>query len=85
MDGTSPNETPPEAGKPANEPARPSGFFGRRKAIQSPSEALQPEAAPPPPPLPPSKRRPTLSAVSGFLTFILVGAVAVMIGLVVSA
>ena len=85
MDGTSPNETPPEAGKPANEPARSSGFFGRRKAIQSPSEALQPEAAPPPPPLPPSKRRPTLSAVSGFLTFILVGAVAVMIGLVVSA
>lgn len=36
--------------------------------LQSPNEALQPELPPPPPP---RKRRPTLSAFSGFLSFLL--------------
>ncbi|PNG24520.1 endolytic transglycosylase MltG [Methylocella silvestris] len=54
-----------------------------RVAPQSPNEALQPEAAPPPPPRPPpSRRRPIMSAVSGFLSFLLIAAVAAMIGLV---
>ena len=48
-------------------------FFSRRRAVKSPSEALQPEAAPPPPSgPPPSKRNPMLSAISGFLSFLLV-------------
>jgi UPF0755 protein len=48
-------------------------FFSRRRVVKSPNEALQPEAAPPPPSgPPPSKRNPTLSAVSGFLSFLLV-------------
>jgi UPF0755 protein len=43
-------------------------LFGRRM-VMSPSEALQPEKAPPPPR---RKKRPTLDAISGFLTFLLV-------------
>lgn len=53
----------------------------QRVTPQSPSEALQPEAAPPPPPIPPSRRRPALSAFSGFFSFILVVALAAMFGL----
>ncbi|MGI8567747.1 MAG: endolytic transglycosylase MltG [Methylocella sp.] len=49
---------------------------------QSPNEALQPAAAPPPPPIPPSRRRPTLSAFSGFLSFLLIAAIASISGLV---
>jgi len=49
--------------------------------VQSPNEALQPEAAPPPPPAPsgrpPSKRHPTLSAISGFLSFLLVALIGI--------
>lgn len=56
-------------------------FSGQRVTPQSPSEALQPDAAPPPPPIPPSRRRPALSAFSGFLTFLLVVALASMFGL----
>ncbi|WOJ89913.1 endolytic transglycosylase MltG [Methylocapsa polymorpha] len=59
-----------------------SRFAGQRVAPQSPNEALQPEAAPPPPPIPPSRRRPALSAFSGFLSFLLIAAVAAMFGLV---
>jgi UPF0755 protein len=55
---------------------------GYRVAPQSPNEALQPEVAPPPPPLPPSRRRPVLSAVSGSLSFLLIAAIATMIGIV---
>ncbi len=54
---------------------------GRRTTLQSPNEALQPEAPPPPPPKPPSRRRPTLSAVSGFLSFLVLIAVGVMLAL----
>src|SRR5450631_3718454 len=56
-------------------------FSAQRVTPQSPNEALQPDAAPPPP-LPPSRRRPTLSAFSGFLSFLLVAALASMFGLV---
>ena len=56
-------------------------FFSRRRAVQSPNEALQPEAAPPPPPAPSgrpaSKRHPTLSAISGFLSFLLVALIGI--------
>lgn len=55
---------------------------GKRVTPQSPSEALQPDAAPPPPPAPPRRRRPRLSALSGFLSFLLVVALASMFGLV---
>lgn len=54
---------------------------GRRRALQSPNEALQPEAPPPPPPKPPSRRRPTLSALSGFLSFLVLVAVGALVGL----
>ena len=55
------------------------GFFRRRVALQSAKESLQPEAAPPPPP--PRKRprrRSTLSALSGFVTFVVVAATGVV-------
>lgn len=57
-------------GQPERERAR---FFGRRRGLQTPTEALQPEAAPPPPPpgKPQSQRRPILSRMSGFLSFLL--------------
>jgi UPF0755 protein len=55
---------------------------GQRVAPQSPNEALQPESAPPPPSIPPSRRRPILSAVSGFLSFLLIAAVAAMFALI---
>jgi UPF0755 protein len=56
-------------------------FFQRGRSLNSPSEALHPEAPPAPPaPPPPSKRRPTLSALSGFLSFLLVAAIAAAIG-----
>ncbi|HUB64491.1 MAG TPA: endolytic transglycosylase MltG [Methylocella sp.] len=56
-------------------------FSAQRVTPRSPSEALQPDAAPPPP-IPPRRRRPTLSAFSGFLSFLLVAALATMFGLV---
>src|SRR5450631_1703206 len=57
-------------------------FAAQRMTPQSPNEALQPETAPPPPPIPPSRKRPTLSAFSGFLSFLLVAALVSMFGLV---
>lgn len=68
-----------------SDPSRASGRrAGQRVTPQSPNEALQPEAAPTPPPLPPSQRRPALSALSGFLSFLLIVAVAAVFGLVLS-
>ncbi len=78
MSGSSP--TDPEIQGEAQPRA---GLFGRRM-LQSPREALQPEDAPPPPPPPPRKkrRRPgLLSAVSGFMSFLLIVAVAGIGGL----
>ncbi|HEY8579392.1 MAG TPA: endolytic transglycosylase MltG [Beijerinckiaceae bacterium] len=55
-------------------PSRPARFF--RRSLRSPQEALHPEAAPPPPAgKPASQRRPRLSAVSGFLSFLLLLAI----------
>ncbi len=56
------------------------GFFSRRPKLQSPNEALQPETPPPPPT--PRRRRPTLSALSGLLSFLLIVAVAGLFGVV---
>jgi UPF0755 protein len=81
MSGEPPESNDKKVGQPP-EP-RAGGRFGRaRVAPQSPNEALQPEAAPPPPPVPPSRRRPILSAVSGFLSFLLIAAVVAMLGLI---
>ncbi|MGO9674040.1 MAG: endolytic transglycosylase MltG [Methylocella sp.] len=81
MGGEPPKDQDKKAGQPPESRAggRSSGY---RVAPQSPNEALQPEAAPPPPPLPPSRRRPILSAVSGFLSFLLIAAVVAMLGVI---
>jgi UPF0755 protein len=72
------NRAPP----PAPAAAR-NGIFSRRRSLKSPNEALQPEAAPPPPEPKRKKRRDgTLSAFSGFLSFLLVLCVAGGLGLV---
>ena len=77
------SQTEAEEGGVPVDAADPAGrSFGRRYALQSPNEALQPEAAPPPPPGPPRRRRPTLNAVSGFLSFLAIAAVAVLFGIV---
>jgi UPF0755 protein len=74
--------TPPDGDKspPPDWESRSNGFFSRRKTLQSPNEALQPEAAPPPPPPPRGRKRPRLSALSGFLSFMLIVAIATMFG-----
>jgi UPF0755 protein len=66
----------------ADQPRRGGRFPGQRVTPQSPKEALQPDAAPPPPPIPPSRRRPTLSAISGFLSFLLILAVVGVFGII---
>lgn len=54
-------------------------LFGRRAKLRSPSESLQPQAAPPPPPPPQRrKRREGLSWLSGLLSFVLIAAVIVL-------
>ena len=79
MSGGPPKDHDEKTGKELRGSGR---FGGYRVAPQSPNEALQPEAAPPPPPVPPSRRRPILSAVSGFLSFLLIAAVVAMLGLI---
>ncbi len=64
----------------ADDDEPPARFFGRRPKLQSPNEALQPDMPPPPPT--PHKRRPTLSALSGFLSFLLLVAFAALFGVV---
>ena len=68
-----PTPTDPDQGTPAR-PASSGGLLGRRH-LRTPREALQPDDAPPPPPKP-SRRRPALSAFSGFLSFLLILSVA---------
>ncbi|WP_245276273.1 endolytic transglycosylase MltG [Methylocapsa aurea] len=78
-----PPETDRNNGADGSDRSRAGGrFAGHRMTPQSPNEALQPEAAPPPPSIPPSRRRPVLSAISGFLSFLLIAAIAGMFGLV---
>jgi UPF0755 protein len=84
MDGTpakpNGNDAPDRPGQTVPDATHPSGrFAGQRATPQSPNEALQPAAAPP---IPPSRRRPALSAFSGFLSFLLIAAIASMSGLV---
>ena len=72
MSGTNPTEPSPD---PHSQSEQSSGLLGRRH-LRTPREALQPDDAPPPPP--PQKRlrrRPALSAFSGFLSFLLILAV----------
>ncbi|MBI3275415.1 MAG: endolytic transglycosylase MltG, partial [Methylocystis sp.] len=78
-----PNDSQDVATDPATEPEREnaSRFFRRRASLRSPEEALQPEA----PPLPPRRskqREGSLSALSGFLSFLLVLAVGGALGLI---
>ncbi|KAF2991900.1 endolytic transglycosylase MltG [Methylocystis sp. MJC1] len=63
---------------PADEPAS-SSFFRRRAAIQSAKPA---EAPPAPPPKKKKRREGTLSAMSGFLSFLLVALVASVFGVI---
>jgi UPF0755 protein len=84
MDGTpskpNGNDAPDRPGQTLPDETPPGGrFAGQRVTPQSPNEALQPAAAPP---IPPSRRRPALSAFSGFLSFLLIAAIASMSGLV---
>jgi UPF0755 protein len=84
MDGTpskpNGNDAPDRPDQTVRDETHPGGqFAGQRVTPQSPNEALQPAAAPP---IPPSRRRPTLSAFSGFLSFLLIAAIASMSGLV---
>ncbi|MGH6853518.1 MAG: endolytic transglycosylase MltG, partial [Methylocella sp.] len=86
MDGTpskpNGNDAPDRPDQTRRDETHPGGrFAGQRVTPQSPSEALQPAAAPPPP-IPPSSRWPTLSAFSGLLSFLLIVAIASMSGLV---
>jgi UPF0755 protein len=86
MDGTPPkpngNDPPERPDQTLPDETHPGGrFASQRVTPQSPNEALQPAAAPPPP-VPPSRRWPALSAFSGFLSFLLVVAIASMSGLV---
>jgi UPF0755 protein len=53
----------------------------RRANPQSPNEALQPETPPVPPKGARRKRRPTLSATSGFLTFLIIATVGAALAL----
>ncbi|MDP2355810.1 MAG: endolytic transglycosylase MltG [Beijerinckiaceae bacterium] len=67
--------------------ARPTSRFFGRTTLRTPQEALQPDAAPPPPPddrKRPSQRRPTLSAISGFLSFLMLAAIGGVVMLAVA-
>ena len=73
----------PDKRETPSAPAARGGIFARRRSLKSPSEALQPEAAPPPPEPKKKKRREgALSAFSGFLSFLVVLCVAGGVGLV---
>ncbi|QXX74361.1 endolytic transglycosylase MltG [Methylovirgula sp. HY1] len=74
METKPPND---EGLEPAAERPAPARFFSRRVTPQSPAEALQPDRPPPPPP---HRRRPALSAVSGFLSFLLIVSVVGLFG-----
>ncbi len=62
-------ETSPPASGVSEESGR-SSFFRQRASLQSAKQKLQPKTPPAPPP-PPKRREGTLSALSGFLSFLL--------------
>src|ERR1700739_271931 len=73
----------PKNGEPLSRPQKQQAgrFAGQRMTPRTPKEALQPDT-PPPPPIPASRRHPALSAMSGFLSFLLVMAMASVAGLI---
>jgi UPF0755 protein len=76
-------DRPSEPAKP--EPAGESGgspLLRRRATLQGAKQNLQPEAPPAPPPKKKKRRDGTLSALSGFLSFLLVGLVASIFGVI---
>lgn len=90
---TAPLIEPPEAIRPPA-PARQeaaqeaaaiensSSFFRRRASLQSPKQTLQPQAPPPPPSKKQKKREGALSAMSGFLSFLMLAFVGGAFGLI---
>lgn len=82
---TTESERPGETAPTEETSAARGGFFARRRSLKSPNEALQPEAAPPPPPPPKKKRKRReggLSAISGFLSFLLIAFVMAGFGMI---
>ncbi len=69
----------------AGQPERGLSFFRRRHNLQSPKQALQPAAPPAPPPPRKRRREGTLSALSGFLSFLLLLVVAGGFGVLAAA
>ena len=75
MSGANPTEPSPDS-QSGSEPSK--GLLGRRQ-WRPPREALQPDDAPAPPlPQKRARKRPALSAFSGFLSFLLIAAISVM-------
>lgn len=79
MGSKAPDDEKNPTSEPSDEGQPPARFFSRRVMLQSPNEALQPERPPPPPP---HRRRPRLSAVSGFLSFLLLVAISGLFGVI---
>ena len=76
-------ETMTEEQKTQDAPAPKNFGLFSRKEMRTPGEALQPDAPPPPPPPPPPKRKPRdglLSLLSAFLSFLLIAALASVVG-----
>ena len=76
-------ETMTEERKTQDAPAPKNFGLFSRKEMRTPGEALQPDAPPPPPPPPPPKRKPRdglLSLLSAFLSFLLIAALASVVG-----
>ncbi len=76
VDSPKNNDGPP--GPPDGGRSPRTGFFGFRRSLQSPGDALQPEAAPPPPPAG-RKQRPVVATASGVLSFLGIAAVALIV------
>ncbi|QGM99577.1 endolytic transglycosylase MltG [Methylocystis parvus] len=71
-----------KAPEQAREEAGGGSFFRRRAALPAGKQTLQPEAPPAPPPKKKKRREGTLSAMSGFLSFLLVSLVAGVFGVI---
>ena len=75
-------ETMTEEQKTQDTPAPKNFGLFSRKEMRTPGEALQPDAPPPPPPPPPKRKRRDglLSLFSAFLSFLLIAALASVVG-----